>query len=119
MPENIDSPVFIAHFKQTVNDVFQAGRQGLWNDVKKTSEDILFTRPSQAGRKALCASFSYTSNNVDLLSKLCLFTYKNHFVKIRFTYRKDIKIKAEETFGRLLEALTDGMEMKPAAEHKK
>jgi len=110
IPDDTDSPAFVAHFRQTAEDIFQAGRQGLWNDVKKTSEEALFIGPSQTGRKALCYSFSYSPNKDDLLSKLCLFTYRNHFVKIRFTYGKDIKTKAEETFKILLEALADIIE---------
>jgi hypothetical protein len=115
VPENIDSPAFVAHFGQTAEDVFQAGRQGLWNNVKKTSEDILFIGPPETDRKALCDAFSYSRNNDDLLSKLCLFSYRNHFVKIRFTYGKDIKIKAEETFGKFVETLANEMEI----EHNK
>lgn len=112
VPNNIESPDFVAHFKQTAEDIFQAGRQGLWNNVRRTSEEILFVGQPETGLKAQCGSFSYSRNNDELLSKLCLFAYKNYFVKIRFTYAKDIKDKAEETFARLLDFV--GNEIKVA-----
>jgi hypothetical protein len=107
VPDTIDSPGFVSHFRQTAEDIFWAGRQGLWNNVKKTSEEVLFIGPPETGQKALCNSFSYSRNNDEFLSKLCLFAYKNHFVKIRFTYGRDIKDQAEETFAKLLEFLTN------------
>ncbi len=107
VPDSIESPDFVSHFRQTAEEIFQAGRQGLWNNVKRTSEEILFIGPPEASRKALCDSFSYSRNNDELLSKLCLFAYKNHFVKIRFTYGRDIKDQAEQIFAKLLEFLTN------------
>lgn len=102
VPEDTDSPVLQRHFMQAIEDVFQVGHQGLWKNTKKISEDVVFLRSSQTNRKALCASFSYSRYNTEFLSKMCLFAHKNHFIKIRFTYRKDIRLKAEDTFKILL-----------------
>lgn len=102
VPENTDSPVLLRHFMQAIEDVFQVGRQGLWKNTKKISEDVVFLRSFQTNRKALCASFSYSRYDIEFLSKMCLFAHKNHFIKIRFTYRKDTRLKAEDTFKILL-----------------
>jgi hypothetical protein len=115
VPATLDAPLVRSHFNQVVGDVIKAGEMGYYDDVKVISENVVFLRPDQAGAKALRASFSYAQNSVDRLSNLYLLAYKNHFLKIRFTYNKSEQSQAENTLKLLLEEISKSMEEKVAA----
>jgi tetratricopeptide (TPR) repeat protein len=108
VPEDIDSPHFKKHFIQVLNDVIRAGDNGPYHNVKMLSEEELFIGNSQTGIKALSASFSYVMvhNRKEVLSKLYLMSWNNHFLKLRFTYHKDMRIQGEETLKQLIGELS-------------
>lgn len=104
-PDSLESPAFAAHFKQTVDDVVQAGQLGYYVGLKKTAETAVSLTARHDGPKALCASFSYAQNGVERLSKLYLFPCRNHFLKVRFTCDRTLQHLAEDTLDQVLEYL--------------
>lgn len=105
VPDNIESAIFISHFKQVVDDVVQAGQAGYYGNLKKTSETSVPLLIRKNGPRAFSASFSYTQNGVDRLSKLDLLPFRKHFLKVRFTYDRDIQATAQNTLEKVLEYL--------------
>jgi hypothetical protein len=109
VPDSLDSPVLTALFEQAVEDVLQAGRMGMYDSLRKTSETVIGFPAPQSGPRALCASFDVVQQGVERLSKLYLLAYRNHFLKIRFTYDRNVLERAEDTLGQLLEYLAASM----------
>lgn len=105
VPDSLQSPVFRSHFKQVVDDVVQAGQLGYYGNLKKTSETAVSLSALQTGPNALCASFIYIQNDVERLSKLYLLPFRKHFLKVRFTYDRNIQSKAEDTLKKFLDYL--------------
>jgi hypothetical protein len=116
VPSDLESPVFRKHFEQVAGDVIRAGESGLYSNVVKLSEETIFLRPSQEGRRALSASFTFTLNGRDRISYLYLMAHKNYFLKVRFTYEKSIQTAAESTLKQFLQDLSDMIEEKPASD---
>jgi hypothetical protein len=105
LPGSPDDPAIRQHFAQVVGDVMTMGLRGRYIDLVKSQETEVVLGSSPTGPKALSASFSYVQNNVERLSKLYLTSYKNHFVKVRYTYNKGVHVRAENTLRQLLEEL--------------
>ncbi len=105
VPDNIESAIFILHFKQVVDDVVQAGQLGYYGNLKKSTETSVPLPGRKNVPRVLAASFSYTQNGVDRLSKLYLLPFRNHFLKVRFTYDTVVHAKAEDVLGKFLDSL--------------
>jgi hypothetical protein len=96
IPDNHQSNILKNHFKETIDAVLRAGREGAYQSVKKVSEDVVAWDDGGTGRKTLHAQFSYTQGGRDRHSHLYLTGFKNHFIKIRFTYDVEVHGMAEK-----------------------
>jgi len=85
-----ESSTFSNHFKETIQEIFEAEKAGHYKDVK-----LLQVRTIPLAQ-ALSASLTYTQGDERRLSKLYLLVYKQHFLKIRLTYDGNVKAHAEE-----------------------
>ncbi len=103
---DLNSAVFTEHFEQVVGEVIQAENRGVYSSVMRLSEAEVFLSSTQTGPRALAASFSYVQNGRERLSKLYLTGYKDHFLKVRFTYDKIVQIKGEKTLKQFLDELS-------------
>jgi hypothetical protein len=105
IPESPDSEVFRKHFDQCMGDIITAGQRGLYADVKKLSEDRFSLGSGQAERTGLCGAFSFMQQGTARLSKVYLFVYKNNFLKIRYSYNRDVETRGEATLDRVMKEL--------------
>jgi hypothetical protein len=97
IPSDLNSPIMKASFTQAANEIEMAGEQGIYRDVTKLSEGEATWGPEESGVNMLHASYSYNRDDEDRLSHLYLTGYQNHFLKVRFTYDKEIQETAEQT----------------------
>ena len=96
IPEDLQSVILKDHFEQVCGDIVRAGETGHYSNVKKKSDDIASWGTSGSGMKSLLASYSYTQRGQDRLSLLYLMGFRNHFLKVRFTYDKETQEAAEK-----------------------
>lgn len=102
VPEDLDSPVLTAQFEEAVEEILQAGRMGMYENVRKISETVVVLPSRESDRGALCASFNLVQQGVERVSNLYLTAFRNHFLKLRFTYDRSVQARAEDTLDRLL-----------------
>jgi hypothetical protein len=119
VPSNLASPVMRRHFAEVVGEVIGAGKRGgYYSNVKKISEEEVSLGAPHAEPRALLATFSYVQSGRERLSKLYLMGYKNHFLKVRFTYDKSVRSGAEETHKQFLRELTTMIQGKAGAPNR-
>lgn len=91
--ENILSKPFssevIDQFYQTENDVINVHKNAHIS-ISEVAE------PGDKNRLVLHEKFEFIEDNIKKYSHLYVWGYKNHFVKIRFTYVSQVELKAEE-----------------------
>lgn len=97
IPDGFQSRVLKEHFKETVGDVMEAGRRGLYKGGKKESEGVAAWDAGETGRKSLHAQFRFTQGGRERHSHLYLTGFRDHFIKIRFTYDAQVQGAAEKT----------------------
>ena len=97
IPADLHSSELKDHFKQAASDIVRAGEMGLYSNVQKVSDGEAVWDPAGTGTASFHASYSYTQHGRDRLSHLYLMEHRNHFLKIRFTYDKEIQEAAENT----------------------
>ena len=73
-----DDDLIITHFKQTISDVLELHSSA---NIKNISNSKI-----QAGARWYIANFDYEENSVKVNSYLLLTTYKNNFLKFRYTF---------------------------------
>ena len=110
IPADINSPLFKGQFDQAIADIFQAERMGVLENVKRLPGDPATMMPGPSGRKALSASFTFGLQGQEKNSKLFLTQYKNNWVKLRYTYDRNVQNRGEEIFNQFLKELADTME---------
>ena len=111
IPEDIQSPVVKAHLKQVFNDVLEEERRGFYKGVKKIEQKVVPLNPEDPkGPKGWLVTMTYKFKEMDIISKIFLTTYKNNFIKVRYSYNAVFKKRAENDFNKLLLFL--GNEMK-------
>lgn len=93
------------HFSQVVQNIYKFEKLGNYKSVKKISEGTTFLRSAKNGQQALFASFSYILDETKVLSKLYLMGYKNHFVKIRFTYDEAVQDQGKKMLTRFIDEI--------------
>jgi len=118
LSDSLESPVLAAHFEQVVEDVVQAGRMGMYDSLQKTAEAVVVFPPRQSGHGALSANFSMVQQGVDRISNLYLLVYRNHFLKVRFTYDRNVQAQAENSLDQFLAYLAANLEKEHAAPNK-
>lgn len=106
IPDNLQSPILQDHFKQAATDIERAGEQGYYFSVTKLSEGEVTWDVARTATTSLHSSYSYTQREQDRLSHLYLMGFRNHFLKIRFTYDKEIQQAAEKAQTEFLAAFS-------------
>ena len=110
IPEDVQSPVVKAHLKKVFNDILEEERRGFYKGVKKLGQKVVPLNPKDPeGPKGWLLSMTYKFKGVDIISKIFLTTYKNTFLKIRYSYNAVFKKRAENNFNKLLLFLADEM----------
>lgn len=97
IPDDLHSSTLKDHFKQAASDIVRAGEMGHYSNVKKICDDNAAWDKAGGGTTSLHASYSFTQRGRDRISHLYLMGYRNHFLKVRFTYDKEIQEHAEKT----------------------
>jgi V8-like Glu-specific endopeptidase len=106
IPADTSSAVFKGQFDQAVGDIYQAGKMGVMENVKRMPGSEMTIMPGKSGRKALTASFTFRMQGRDMNSKLYLTQYKNNWVKLRYSYDAAMQNKGEEMFQSFLAELS-------------
>lgn len=96
IPDSLQSALIKEHFKQVENDIVQQGVRGAYTNVKKLSQDVIAWGSDGTGPKSLHSSFSFAQGGSDRLSHLFLLAYRDHFLKVRFTYDREVQPEAEK-----------------------
>lgn len=113
IPADLQSSILKDNFNQACGDIVRAEQKGKYSNLKKISDSEAAWGAGGTGTKSLHASWSLKWENRQYrLSHLYLLGFQNHFLKIRFTYDKDIQATAEKTqkeflaeFSRILGAI--------------
>ncbi|MBC2736563.1 MAG: hypothetical protein HF981_19540 [Desulfobacteraceae bacterium] len=96
IPTDLNSSVIKNHFKQVKNDIVKAEKMGSYSEVEMISEGVVTWGDTGANVNSLLASFSYKQKNRKRLSYLYLMGFRDHFLKIRFTYNVEMQKEAEK-----------------------
>jgi hypothetical protein len=126
VPSKIGDPQFKKHFRQVVEEVFLSGENGTYKDVRKTGEEETVFGASKTGIKALSASFTFViaHSGTAVFSKLYLMSYNNHFLKLRFTYPRDMRLQGESILKVFIENLVvmiesaDALKLEVSGNHR-
>ncbi len=87
IPDDPESGVVKTQLKQAMNDIFEAGRRGTYDNVELKREYAI--ADSERRTKLLCSAFLYvhkTAGDVD--SFLCVTSWQGKFIKFRMTTRR-------------------------------
>lgn len=107
IPDGVDSPEVKGHFRQVVADIVAYGRSNDHGNMRKTAQgEESFGAPGSE-RQALSADFRYSIGKSSRFSKLDLLGWRNHFLKVRYTYEAEVKEAAESRHAELLDILAD------------
>lgn len=98
IPDGVESPLITQHFQQICGDIYTLEKIGAYHSVERLSEG----KVSLGTHVALSASFSYFQDGVEQLSYIYLTGYKNHFLKIRFTYHKSTESNGKTSLNTFL-----------------
>lgn len=96
IPANLKSSILKDHFKQAIGDIVRTGEMGDYSNVKKISEGEVAWGNTGADARSLHASFGYSQSGRDRMSHLYLLGFRNHFLKVRFTYDREMQETAEK-----------------------
>ena len=105
IPEGVDDPGVERMFAGAVADVRAMGEMGRYADVSLIATDSITLGDFPGARHALRARFAYTLADGAVYSHVYGLAVHNHFVKLRFTYRRD---QSEEAV-RMLAAFLEGL----------
>lgn len=101
----IADPLVENMFKAAMNDIYSAGRAGRYRDVALLGrEDVALGARSGAPRMLL-ARFTYVLPDGAVYSNVYGMATRNHFLKVRFTYRKDQADEAQALLASFLQDL--------------
>lgn len=87
IPDDPESKIVKRQLKQAANDIFDAGRRGVYDNVELKHEYTI--ADTQKRTRFLCSAFLYlhkTAGDVD--SFLCVTSWSGKFIKIRMTTRR-------------------------------
>jgi len=106
IPDNVQSEPVMSHFLQVESDIYAEEKKGKYMAVQKLSEGLVPLGEAVPAPRALSSHFSFIAiDGVARLSHLYLAVYKNHFIKIRFTYPKEQESEGKEALLRFLDEL--------------
>jgi len=103
IPAGPDSSILKEELQHAEGDITTMEERGSYANVKKISEGKAPLNVNGSGPVALYAYYRYTQNGESRVSYLYLTGFRNHFLKIRFTYDKDVRLTAERTRIQFLE----------------
>lgn len=103
IPTDLKSSVLMNHFSLVSGEIVKTGSMGYYSDVMRISENEIVWSDDRMGTKSLHASFNYNQHGQDRVSHLYLLSIENNFLKVRFTYDKEIKESAEKLQKEFLE----------------
>ena len=98
IPDGVESTLVTQHFQQICGDIYTLEKSGSYHSVERLSEG----KVSLGTHVALSASFSYFQDGVEQVSYIYLTGYKNHFLKIRFTYHKSAESNGKTSLNTFL-----------------
>jgi hypothetical protein len=87
-----------------INDIYSMERAGRYQGVVLIGRETVALDPRPGAPRMLLARFTYVLPDGPVFSNIYGMGTRNHFVKIRFTYRND---QAEEARGLLMAFLQD------------
>jgi hypothetical protein len=105
IPEGIDDPAVAGMFDSAIGDIRAMGEAGRYRDVELIGSDSIPLGDAPGARRALRARFSYTLSEGKVYSHVYGLAVRNHFVKMRFTYRQDQAGEAVPVLGAVLQEL--------------
>jgi hypothetical protein len=100
--KDLSDPVVVANFKNAIHEIFT-----MYTDVQMKDPIVLPYQGKSAKSDWLMAAFETTELGRNQNSYLMSTTYKDFFVKLRYTYELDFKTTAEPTGGRAFEYIAD------------
>jgi hypothetical protein len=109
IPDGIDSELVKKHFESVSQDVLNAVRRGWYSSLVEVGHGTVQLGTSREGQRALYRCFEYDQNPSPTTATLerrrsyvILTGYRNHFVKIRFTFLANTKSYGELALKRFL-----------------
>jgi hypothetical protein len=99
---DLNDPVFIENYKNAINEVFS-----IHNDVRMKEPARIPYQGKELKSNWLMTVFETHDQGRDQNSYLMCTTYKNYFVKLRYTYDLNFKKTAEPTGGRAFEYVAE------------
>lgn len=100
--KDLNDPAVVANFKSAIQDIFT-----MYADVRMKDPVPLPYQGKHAKSEWLMAVFETTELGRNQNSYLMSTTYKDFFIKLRYTYDLDFKTTAEPTGGKAFEYIAD------------
>ncbi len=110
IPSDPKDKILTDQFAAGVQDIYRAGEAGAYTNLTRLYEKEISLTPAENSPKALLAEFSLLKRAKEGRSILILMGYKDHFVKIRYTYDKTLERMAGMVLQKLLEDLAAMMQ---------
>ena len=92
--------------KSAINDVFAMEKTGQYSNIKQSQDlSITFKEKTTEREKQLdgyLITFSYTENNIPVISALVLAIYNRHTLKIRYTYPAELGAAGRAEFEKFI-----------------
>ncbi|HEY4371062.1 MAG TPA: hypothetical protein VGN52_03915 [Burkholderiales bacterium] len=105
IPSGIEDPAVVRMFNSAVGEIQAMGELGRYQDVKLIGADSIPLGEGANAPQALRARFSFTLAAGPVYSHVYGLAVRNHFVKLRFTYRQDQAEQAVPVLGAALKDL--------------
>jgi hypothetical protein len=105
IPEGIADPAVIGMFDSAIGEIRAMGEMGRYENVQMIGSDSITLGEAPGARRVLRARFSYTLAEGGVYSHVYGLAVRNHFVKLRFTYRQDQSAEAVPVLGAVLQDL--------------
>lgn len=85
---DLNDKVIKDEINRAKNEIIEVGKMGVYKNVKELKNDTVTLGGTSGKTKALRSLFSFSVRGQDVDSEIYLFSYENHFVKIRATRPK-------------------------------
>ncbi len=109
IPAGAAAPEVAAHFRQVLEDIAAHGQAQGYERFRKTAEGEIGFGPPGAEFRARTADMQYALAGEERLTKVDLLGWRNHFLKVRYTYAAGVREAAERRHVELLDILADRM----------
>ena len=107
VPPGVENPIHKDALDMAVNDIKEVSRQGQYQDVVFSREEIADLAGSGTGQRARHVSLTYTFDGTGWHSHIFVLGYKNQILKLRFSYVDGLKTTGEEQLRVLTKWLND------------